>query len=701
MSDETYRSGAEGLPGGEEYVAVEGELPQSDLFSSVEDEDEFLIWIAERISEVKAGRGEKEGQWSTWRRHREIRTDVPVRNYPWPESANTSVPVSNIAANTVVGQLRGTFSLDPFFTAVPHNKRNIEAGHEAESLTNYLKIIGESPFELDIRKKARRINSDAGPMGTCFAKVLWQRSPWAFKTAEGEQAQGVLHDGVAIEPIPLEDAFYDGAIQDVQRCRWFAHRMFMEKYEVMNCGALGVYQNTEILEDWPDALDEDQSRREERMRHGEVELPKDLLELFAVHIAWDVDNDGITEECEFLVHIPTRTILQSKASETGVRTIVPVVYIERMFFIEGMGTCWLSEDMQEEADTIHRMRLNNMHISTLNMFVAKKQRGIKAREKLFPGKVWLLNSAEDVRSLEHGRGDFESLPAEQLAMQYAQRATLASDIQSGFADTTIKTRETMGGQQFRSGKSDQMFASVVETMKERWGEIGQMILFTLVAHREDVIKKEQEIGRMSDEEIAALNKALDVRLSDVPTKFTFTVRSTDIEQTFNQKRQNLLFRVQLESMFHQRLMQAMQIMENPEVPPKMKLLATQMFTSSCRTFEKILEFFDEYETDKYIPEYEQMEMFSELMQRMGDAQYAQMAQQVVQQMQGGGNVGQIGRGAMAPRPRGMGGPAAPGAPARGGGILQGGPAGPGIGAQAMGLPPVPGGGGGGGQRPPG
>ena len=637
----------------EVLMGIDEESGQEDLttadglsiFKDENERDEFVSYIQQEVEVAKAERVEQIGMWQKWRRQREARPERKVKNYPFPKSSNVAVPLTSITSQGTYGNLKASFTAkDPIWSIKAINREDEGARKEAESLTEYYGILAGSKYELDIRAKNRDILYEAGTLGTCWVKVFWDERHWRFKrknpsTGEPETVSALLHQGPSVLPLPLEDVLYRNAVQDVQRMPWVAHHFVMSKQEVEDAMGSGVFEYSDEVLDFETRYENDPSVASIMERMGIEEVPEGVLDFYEVHFKHFDTVEGMNNECMVTIHLPTGVILQEAYSTTGVRPFEPVVYMQRPFYLNGIGAAWLSEGMQDEADTLHNLRIDNMHIGMLKMFATRKTSGVQPNERLYAGKIFRLNNVDDLKVLPMGGVSMQSEQAEFMSKDYAQRATGMNDNSMGFADATAKSGDTFRGQQARMSRSNKMFGSVIEGIEDSYSRIGMLIYMELVNHSDEVIAKERKIGRMPEEKISLLEKALSVPLEELPMRMQFSVKSTDIDETFDQKKQNLLFQVQLQNMFYDRMLPMAMQMSNPQLPKEARMLAMQVYTASARTLEKILKFFNEDDTDKYVPAYRKLEIFSELMQQVGELGYERAVRQLLSQVGGGDATG--------------------------------------------------------------
>jgi len=277
--------------------------------------------------------------------------------------------------------------------------------------------------------------------------------------------------------------------------------------------------------------------------------------------------------------------------------------------------------MQSELEALHNNRINAVHMTTLKMFIARKNSGIKARETMSPGKIFLVDNVADFKTLEVGEVYPSSLAAEGNAWMYLQKATLMSDTMAGFADQTLKSRDGLGMQTNRMRANSGMVGSILEGMEDAYSNLGLLTFFQLVWNRETVIENETRIKRLRDDEILLLDKALSIKIEEIPVKLRFSVRTSDVEQTFEARRQNVLSLWSIYTMFKKEqlplLMQVYGGIPGPQglmpLPQPVKEAALRYIVGTSKLMEKMLEFFGEDETGDFVSPVKLEELAFEMM----------------------------------------------------------------------------------------
>jgi hypothetical protein len=303
--------------------------------------------------------------------------------------------------------------------------------------------------------------------------------------------------------------------------------------------------------------------------------------------------------------------------------------------------------MQDEIDGHHNMRADTTKLSGLRMLAVSRRSGLRpGKETLFPGKLIVVdNPKEDVVPLQMGEVYQSSLEAEMVAKRYADTWTGINEPTMGMSDPISKTRQ---GPMLHAQMLQQqgvIFGAQKEQMEESFSQLGMIIFFQLMAHKEKVY--ERDLGRFPEEDQQRIREVLDSNPEDIPTRLNFYVETTEADQTEEAKQQSLLMLAQLYTMFAERLAQISMMMNNPQVPQPAKLVLERLFVGANKIMEKVLKHFDEEDTGDYVPEYRHYEF------RLN--QLTMMIDRMVAAQGGGGAYGlEQGRGGI---PQGGGGPA--------------------------------------------
>jgi hypothetical protein len=408
-----------------------------------------------------------------------------------------------------------------------------------------------------------------------------------------------------------EDVYVPDDFEDVSEAPYMFHEIHLPWHVLEERGNDGIYTNWEGVKPHGRSyvLEEDQ---EQKQRMG-ID-PASAIELYDLQhgfIYYDVDGDGYQEDLEFTLHADSETLLRIDYNMLGIRPFVDFTYLFRPHYRRGMGTGWITEHMQDEVDATHNMRIDNMKIANQRIFVAKRDVGLAAKEDIYPGKVLFLDDPRnDFQAFQAGEIYPSSLQAEQMAMNYAQRGSGMSDAMAGFADTTAKTRDTIGMQTQRLQEGNGIHGTILGDMREAYNRLGMIIYFQLVRNRDVVLRNERDIGRLDEGELMELEEALSIGVENIPNRLRWNVRTSDPEEAFETKRQNFLTLSQLYSMYFQQVMPLVQQMGDQEL---MQELMTTAFLGQTKLMDNIFRLFGEEDTQEYLPNTAKQELLKEVL----------------------------------------------------------------------------------------
>jgi hypothetical protein len=598
---------------GEKYVGVLTE----------DEHKEIARFLESELTLAELERSGEEEEWRTIRRQRWARPEFVKKNVPWPDASNVCPPGAMIATNTVFGMTKNSFGTKkPFWSITALQEKSHDDIKIAKTLERYLQLLADSEFDLNKRERDREIQEEADSLGTVFVKVPWTTKKNRVTLADGSQVDAIFHDGPEWVVFPREDAYYRIRSKDIQSARWFGQALELEEQDVEERFASGVWTEFDGWKDFARTEAKDYERDVDAMTGGEPQTRK-VWDFFEIFVRWDLTpKDGFWEDLILVFHRKSGIIVMATVNPLGIRPIRQVNFIKRSFRLDGTGVGHAGLHMQAELEALHNNRINAVHMTTLKMFIARKNSGIKSRETMSPGKIFLVDNVSDFKPLETDEVYPSSLAAESNAWQYLQKATLMSDTMSGFADQTLKSRDSIGMQSNRMKASSGMIGSILEGMEDAYSNLGLMTVFQLVWNKETVLENERSIGRLSDDELLNLEKALNIKIEEIPVKLRFAVRTSDVEQTFEARRQNVLSLWSIYTTYPKLvlplLMQIYGGIPVPEGPPQqlpqpVKEAMLRIVAGSSKLMEKLFEFFGEDETGDFVPPYKLEELAFRMM----------------------------------------------------------------------------------------
>jgi hypothetical protein len=611
-----------------EIVPDESGAPPPELQSILTD-DQMVAAASYLKSEYEKAATEMQARnrkAAKWREAMEaVAADAPKMS-PMPNASNVTVPLTQTISQSLFAKIKGTFDArDPFWT-VGTVKSDSESVRVVKVVEKYLDLLAQSPYDLDMERVKNDLFLETILVGAAFPKVVYEIDRWRVIDPEKGEREVVYHDGPAIDILPIERVFYRRGVNTIDRLPWIGLTTPLTEHELRSMAAHGELDEeavTSIL----NQLRTDANDAETVMQKAEWTDQAEqtgLIDVTEFWFFWDVDQSGVPVDLFFTMHVPSGTILRQQYNTLGRRMVVNSKYFHRSFGLTGRGTGQMTESMNDEATNIHNLSNDNMKVANMRMFAVRRQAGFNKEEPMYPGKTMLLdNPTQDIHAIPIGEIYPSIENAESKSWAIAQRAVGLSDTAMGFADQTLGSRDTARGQAMRLQQGDSILGTVTEGLKRTLTEIAQLVWMQLVANKDRVMDRERKAMRLSEEDLGYLEKALSMELSEVPTRLSFSVRTTDVEKTFEQRRQNMMALTQLFAQFAtQTIPLASQLygpagMQMLRQSPELFKYMERLLLGSSILMEDVFTFFGVRNTQDYVPDHTLLDKLMDSLGQMG------------------------------------------------------------------------------------
>lgn len=615
---------------------------------------ETVDMLMEEASIALSEWAEDREEWKKYRRQYKAKPKHKRRDYPIKNASNTYVPVTRSITNTLYGKLVEMFEArDPFWEAESPkcgDEDYEETRQNMDVMTKYMNILYENKHELDGRDKSKPLLHEAALMGLSVLKIPWKKAQWTFKTNDvpPETVTTTSHNGPDFVVIPREDVLYRKAFDDIQTMPWFCHVLHLNYTDLMQMQ--DVYENIDKIKDrgrdmneftWESAMVEGY---ENEITGGGSSPHSRIWDIGEFNVWVDANDDGVLEDVKITIDLNTRTVLREEFNDLGVREYVPYIFIQDPFSLAGEGTGSSTTVQDEEATAMNNLKNDNAKIANMRMIVAKKQGPIGPRESIYPGKVVFAdNPKEDLQTFQLGEIYPSASQSIQESVMWAQRATGMSDAMMGFASSVAKSGDTFRGQNQRLQQGQGIFTSISQGIVRSFTEAARIVLYQLVRHKDEVIEKEQKIKRLTDDEITRLESVLSIDVDELPMRMHFNVKTTDVEDTFESKRQNYLTLSQLFAQFAQQTMPLAQQILGPQgqqlqqQAPDLYAYMLSILTGSSKLMGEIFKFFNNEDESKYVPKLKKQEAILDIMRTLQEDVSEQMLNQFEGYQEGGRN----------------------------------------------------------------
>lgn len=615
-------------------AARERNILIGNVVSNEEDRKRLQSYVREETGSVwdDEERSRFMGKVDKWIRQREARPEMAQRTYPWKGASNLVPPIAMMNTNGIFSMMMNSFmDRRPFWTVQGEKNRGISAD-EAQSLTKLIDIMSESRHHIGLREAIEDIVYNWVSIGTQFVKVPWISERWQFKrlTEEGdfEQVSKMVRNSPGLVPIPIEDFLTRPYWSDIQRAPWIGTIHWLFEHELYQRKDAGIFPDIEQTVNMGSSdLDDHKIKRLQRMGIS-INEKSGLFPIIEMYVYWDVDGDGIYEDIMVWYDPIADVVLRTELNELGVRPIARMVYLPRPGSLYGIGVGWIMEYIQEEITTLHNMRIDGGHLSTLQMYITKQGSGIPAGTRFRPLKnIPVQNPKEDFIPIKFPDIGYSTLQMEVMAKEYADRATGLPDAMMGFENRATSARTTATGTMFLAQQGGKMFQANQSRGAHGWSEIGQYILFQMVQNKELM---EDALMLLDGSDRANVRRILDMSVEDIPTSFRFRVQTTDIEKTEQARRQAAMQLLMIYSKYGESMFQLLPLIfgQGQNVPQEIKLVAMKFFVGATNLMENTFELFGEPDVGDYLPYIEDLDTTLRLFEAMKEQGTRQMEAQL-------------------------------------------------------------------------
>ena len=550
------------------------------LVNDVIPEDQLgmiTTYLTQELDEVIDKRSKVETKWNRWRRQREQEPEQETKNYPWPNASNVRVPLAAAATNNMTAAMLHKFgAIKPFFEIESTDKTHKE---HAAAMSRMLNFLIESPNHIDLRGKNPTYLDMLNTYGTAFVQVPWKIKKWRYKR-EGTLVEKVVYDAPDVIPLSIYNVYTRDHWTDIQTMPWIAIKTTYFAHQLTNLQQSGMFENVEAVLQIPkDSLNDSLSEALDKIGVDSTPDSSTATEhdIYECYLFWDVDGDGVEEDIKIFFHKESNTIVRAEFNEIGIRDIQRVPFYDRAYSLYGFGMGWMCDNIQEEVDTLHNMRNNSIHLSSMQMTASRKGSDIQGFEFRPLANIELDDPKSDITPFKFPDISGSTFTAEDYMGRYLREVTGAFGANMGQSDMYAKTNATASGTMFLAQKGDNLFNAISKNIEKGYGELGRMILFQLVANKERAFKS--IIPLASAEDQAYLQEILSMELTDIPTVFKFKIKTTDVIQTEESKRQLIMTKTQLYNMYVQQALQlyGQMVAAQQQMPqllePTMKLLS--------------------------------------------------------------------------------------------------------------------------------
>lgn len=310
--------------------------------------------------------------------------------------------------------------------------------HQLLKVGKFRQTINDSTFEATL-------------YGAGVARSSWyetKRKAIRFNGDEEEHYWTVTRRGVDTDAIPLANFLMPFGCTDPQTSPWCGEEQTITPFELKQRIESGYYyQDTdfdEVSTIWKklemhyaqgrNNQTSGQAFKEAREREDNRQpiWPREL-KIYHLWLDFDVDDDGTYESIVVDYHLESDLVMSVRANwnQDFRRQYRYTNHFRQPHKWTGIGVAQMADQPQIEATTIHRQRLDNAALANMRMLKVKKLSGISRDEPIFNGKLWFVDSMDDLEPFQFGEVYNSAYQNEQAVMILHQQRTGVNDLTLG------------------------------------------------------------------------------------------------------------------------------------------------------------------------------------------------------------------------------------------------------------------------------
>lgn len=389
-------------------------------------------------------------KWKSY--HRMYHGILPEKNTPWPGASNLHIPVTQIVVDTLTSIIcNAVLGNVPVVTVMPYpdsGEANEESARKLESFLNY--VIREEIR--DFRTIFTQWVRQAILYGTGILKVYWDKQTRNVRvrnplSGREESKMITVYDAPRLCVVDLENFIIPPSTRDIQDAPFVAERIFLPLHILKQREKEGYYEDVDKL-----IMSFYQPTEKEQEEVTFREPITQLLEGVEIYDYWggfDIDGDGYDEECHIVLAADQPIILRIEQIPYyhNRRPYVRYTFLREPNRFYGIGVGEMIQHLQEEINTIHNQRMDNVSLIINKVFKYRPNEYFEDPEDIVfaPGSKIAVVDMDDIQPLVTNDVPISSYNEEQLVRDYIERLTGVTDFSLGrIPGTARRTPATLG-----------------------------------------------------------------------------------------------------------------------------------------------------------------------------------------------------------------------------------------------------------------
>lgn len=430
-------------------------------------------WLTKTIEEAEEGMASYRKELAT--QIRNIYGTKSAKTFPWTGCSNVRSKVYTSLVETIVPRIiKSIHEIKPCARIIP---RRGDTTAESEVWESFLDWSLETEFRrtgrsyLNVKEDVYRT---AVMHGTAIEKVHWKTITNTYRDIETRQQmildangqptldangqpvvenvdeevvkEGTIYDAPIVEMVDLKDFIIPINSASIADAPFVVHKFKIKKAHLKRLLKEKKYENgKKVMAYKEDDINEIDEERESLQGLKPISGREEVV----LHEYWglyDIDGDGLEEECQIVFHKPTSSVLFADYNpfKHGMRPFVEYRLIPRPNFFFGWGIYDVVHEHSDLIDTLFNQMIDNNTLTNMPVFTYVKRAGMSQSYEITPGTflpVWNQNDIQQLMTV--GKANIEN-ELINIVFGLIQKVTGATDYSMGMT-SSISENRTKGG----------------------------------------------------------------------------------------------------------------------------------------------------------------------------------------------------------------------------------------------------------------
>lgn len=541
---------------------------------------------------------------NTWEKNYKGLPREKERSFPWPKSSNVVVKLARMFLDTFVARtLNIIFATRPVYvcSGFPSDVKDaLEYYVNAKALEDW------KHYPL-----ARRMLTKGNKNGTAIIKTVWLEDKEFYAVSPNESKSILTYAGPRSSVMPFDDFFvYPITAEDLDDVVIKFHRLRFV-YEVARERALS----------WKIRGEKDIQPVSEDDLRSWLQKPNDIKREEQQEDAGVVDNEYEeihVIECEFKFAITNNdelfrvvATICPKADKLidlyyypyplNVKIYNEYVPFPQDDFFFGESMCEIVSQSQEEASQIHNDRRNNSLLA--NTVTFKRRNGAmipNPSSNYYPGKVFDVESMEDLDVLTVGRNYVETLQEEDYVINFAEKLLGIGPPMQGAASGANSKRGIYNTQGVLGvmAEGNQRQDTNIRDARSVLGAIARNCYLLQSQYGAE----DPYINLMPQDMAAKVRHAMQNMSPEQIIRTRFEVKASDSGANKEIHKSNLMQMAQVLGQYGATTAQLAGQLANQQLHPSIRMVLNDVVTMHKWMASSLLRAFDEHDTEGILPD---------------------------------------------------------------------------------------------------